>query len=103
MRKTVSLLAVLLLFSAMAFAQTKTVTGRVMDDKGEPVPFATIKEKGTATGVAADQEGIFSITVGANATITISAAGFQSQDMVIGDQTDVSVVLLPASTLQEVV
>lgn len=75
-----------------------------MDDKGDPVPFATVKQKGASTGVAADQEGLFSISVvGSNVTLTISAAGFQSQDVVVGDQTDISVALLPASTLQEVV
>ena len=68
MRKILSLLAVLLLFSAMTFAQTKSVTGKVRDEKGEPIPFATVAIKGTKTAVAADANGNFSISAPANKT-----------------------------------
>jgi TonB-linked SusC/RagA family outer membrane protein len=103
MRKTMSLLAMLILCSVFAWSQTKTVTGQVMDDKGSPIPFASIREKGTSTGVAADQDGKFSISVSPKGTLTISAAGFLSQDINIGDETSISVVLEPSSNLQEVV
>ena len=39
MRKTASLLMMLMLFSALAFGQTRTVTGTVQDDKGSSDPF----------------------------------------------------------------
>ena len=77
MRKTLSLLTMLILSSALAWSQTKTVTGQVTDEKNNPVPFASIREKTTTTGVAADQEGNFSISVGAQATLVVSAAGFE--------------------------
>ena len=47
MRKMLSLLAVLVLCTAMALGQNKTTTGQVKDGKGDPIPFATIKIKGT--------------------------------------------------------
>lgn len=103
MRKTVSLLAMLMLWSVFALSQTRTVTGSVTDDKGTPIPYATVKVKGKDVGVAADQDGRFSIQASSGSTLTISAAGFGSQDIVFSDQTSLSVVLLASSNLQEVV
>jgi TonB-linked SusC/RagA family outer membrane protein len=103
MRKTVSLLAMLILCSVFAFSQTRTVTGRVTDDKGNPIPFATVKIKGSSTGVAADQDGKFSIQVNPKATLSISAAGFDSQNITIGNSDAVDVSLKSSAALQEVV
>ncbi|MGN6437923.1 MAG: SusC/RagA family TonB-linked outer membrane protein [Agriterribacter sp.] len=103
MRKTASLLAVLILYSVLAFAQTKTVTGLVMDEKGGPVPFASIKIKGSSTGVAADQDGRFSILADPKASLIVSAAGFDNLEISVGSQTEINVVLKATSSLQEVV
>ncbi|HRP56877.1 SusC/RagA family TonB-linked outer membrane protein [Agriterribacter sp.] len=103
MRKTLSLLAMLLLCSIIAWSQTKTLTGRVTNEIGDPIPFATIKIKGSTAGVAADQDGNFSIMVSPDAILTVSAAGFQSEDIAVGDQNTLSVTLVSASSLQEVV
>ena len=63
MRKFASLLAVLMLFNALAFGQTRTVSGQVRDDKNEGVPFATITETGTTNRAKADANGLFSIKI----------------------------------------
>ena len=91
MRKILSLLTMLLLCSAIAWSQTKTVTGRVTDESGGPVPFATVKVKGSDAGIAADQNGNFSITVGAGAVLTVSAAGFEEQEVRVGNQSILSI------------
>ncbi|MCC7524086.1 MAG: hypothetical protein IT250_04650, partial [Chitinophagaceae bacterium] len=46
MRKIFSLLTMLMLITAFAWSQTKTITGRVTDINGGPVPFASVKVKG---------------------------------------------------------
>lgn len=79
MKKSTSLLAVLLLACALAFGQTRTVSGVVRDAKGEPVPFATVTESGTGRAVRADAGGAFSISVANNARLTVTATGFQAQ------------------------
>ncbi|MFT3949857.1 MAG: SusC/RagA family TonB-linked outer membrane protein [Agriterribacter sp.] len=104
MRKLAALFAVLMLLCvASAYSQTKTVTGRVTDLKGDPVPYATIKIKGANTGVAADQNGNFSIEVNSKTTLTISAAGFEAQEVSVGDQSALAIGLKPSSSLEEVV
>ena len=59
MRKILTLLPMLVLCSVLAFAQTKVLTGKVTDDKGQALSFATIKQKGSNQGVAADADGNF--------------------------------------------
>lgn len=77
MRKLASLLAVLMLFNALAFAQQRTVAGTVKDAQGEPIPFATILETGTNNASTADANGAFSIRIKDGSSLTISAVGFQ--------------------------
>ena len=103
MRQIVSLLSMLLLFGIMAIAQNRTVTGRVTDAQGNPVPFASVTIQGTNTGVAADDKGNFSIQAPPNATLVFSAAGFQGTTVNIGDQTTVSATLSAQTALNEVV
>lgn len=104
MKKIASLLSVLMLVTTLAFAQPRTVTGRVTDAQGNPVPFATITVKGTTTGVAADQSGNFTIQAAPGATLEVSAAGFQASQLNIGQQTTVEFRLGAAQgNLQEVV
>jgi TonB-dependent starch-binding outer membrane protein SusC len=57
-------------------AQTKTVTGKVTDDKGVAVAGATVLEKGTKNGVSAGSDGVFSIKVNNGAVLIITAIGF---------------------------
>src|SRR5215213_11917953 len=96
MRKILSLLAVLLLFGAMTYAQNKTVTGKVRDEKGDPIPFATVAIKGTKSAVAADANGNFTINVKDGSTLVISSTGFQSREVTV-DGNQVTVQLTGAA------
>lgn len=103
MRKMLSLLAVLVLCTAMALGQTKTVTGQVKDSKGDPIPFATIKIKGTTNATAADANGKFSINAPANATFVISAVGFEGTETKASSSGSVMIALNSSETMNEVV
>jgi hypothetical protein len=65
-----------MLFCTLAFGQTRTVTGQVRDDKGEPIAFATILETGTQNATKADAGGNFSIKIKEGSKLTISSTGF---------------------------
>lgn len=95
MRKFASLLTVLMLISALAIAQLRTVTGQVKNEKGEPVPFASVKLKGTSRGVSADANGAFSLEIGdaKSPVLVISSQGFQEKDFSVGADNMVDAVL----------
>lgn len=94
MRKMLSLLAVLVLCTVMAVGQSRQITGKVTDDKGDPVPFATIKIKKTQSGTTADEAGNFKISVPANAILEVSASGLETRQVsTAGQGGAISVVL----------
>jgi len=62
----------------------RVVSGRIADQNGQPVSFATVSVKGTRTGVSADANGFFSIAVPQNlTTLTFSGAGFQTRELFV--------------------
>lgn len=92
--------------TAGVFAQTIAVKGKVADDKGEPLANATVVVKGTKNGTKTNDMGEFSINVpSTKSVLVISAIGHQSQDVTVGNQTNISITLLAgeASQLESVV
>ncbi|MDR2969632.1 MAG: TonB-dependent receptor [Tannerellaceae bacterium] len=82
----------------------KTVTGTIVDDKGDPVIGANIIESGTANGVTTDIDGNFVLSVSDNATLQISYIGYLSQSITVGNQSQLSIVLREDSqSLDEVI
>jgi len=104
MRKFLSLLAVLVLLGPLAFSQTKTITGKVTDQAGQDVPFATIRVKGTKVGTSADAQGYYSIKASPSQTLIISGTGITAKEIPVGSETTVNVVVQHQTTsLSEVV
>ena len=102
MRKVVSLLSVLMLLCALAYGQTRTVSGTVTDDKGAPVAFATITEEGTNNAVRADDNGKFTINVRTGARLVVSAAGHSTQTVSADNAGSITLAVADAQ-LSEVV
>ena len=62
------------------------IKGKVINEKGEPIPYASIYIKGTKTGVISSQNGEFSICPLANwqkVTLVSSSVGFESQEVLV--------------------
>jgi TonB-linked SusC/RagA family outer membrane protein len=89
-----------LLLLVQLYAQQNPVTGVIKDNRGEPVPFATVTESGTRNAVQADANGRFSINVATGARLVISASGFETQTVEAGNATNIS--LAPGGNLTEV-
>ncbi len=83
MRKFLSLFAVLVLFYLTALSQTKEVTGRVTDQQGQPVPYASIRIKGTKIGTAADADGFYRLKANAGETLVVSGTGLTTKEIAV--------------------
>ena len=103
MRRIASLCAVLMLFNALAFAQTRAITGQVKDSKGDPVPFANITIKGTNSGTSSDVNGNFKIEIKEGESLIISSTSFAEQEVKVGTSSTLTVTLQQQGNLQEVV
>ncbi len=100
----VLLLCPLLLIMQHSWAQNKTITGKVLDEKGNPVVGASILVKGSKNGTATDASGNFNISVPSGGSITVSYVGYASQEITITNQSTVQVSLgTQSSTLNDVV
>jgi len=91
-----------LLLAAQLTAQTRAVTGIIKDERGDPVPFATVTEVGKSNAVQADANGRFTITVSDNAMVVITATGFKPSTVASKDASSIQ-LLRAAAELQEVV
>ena len=78
--------------SVTAVQQAKKVTGRVSDSMGTLIG-ATVLEKGTTNGVVTDFDGNFTIQVQPGATLVISYVGYVSQEIKVGNQSNLNIIL----------
>ncbi|MDA8763736.1 TonB-dependent receptor, partial [Flavobacteriaceae bacterium] len=83
----------------------KTVSGKITDSEGMPLPGANIVEKGTSNGVLTDFDGNFTINVSdENAVLVVSFVGFLNQEIEVGNQNSLAIQLMSdTENLEEVV
>ena len=99
------LMVLLVLVTSVAWSQTRTVTGKVTSsDDGTDLPGVNILEKGSTNGTVTSADGTYSITVRENATLVFSFVGYQSKEILVGSQTNITVALdVDVTSLSEVV
>ncbi|MFC4233444.1 SusC/RagA family TonB-linked outer membrane protein [Parasediminibacterium paludis] len=104
MRKLCTLLMCFLVAVTQLLAQTKTITGKIVDEKGTPVVNASVLVKGTTKGTTTSQDGSFTLSVPSTAkALVISSVNFTTQEVTI-KSTSVNVTLQSStSSLDEVV
>lgn len=83
----------------------KTISGSITDKDGNPLPGASIIEKGTTNGAVTSFDGDFSLNVtNANATLVVSFIGFLSQEISVAGQDKITIALIEdTANLDEVV
>ncbi|WP_288359842.1 TonB-dependent receptor [uncultured Bacteroides sp.] len=85
-RKIQLFLLITLLHSAMSFAQERTVTGVVVDEKDEPIIGANVKAKGASKGTITDLDGKFILSLpNSIRTLEVSFIGFNTKTVSITD------------------
>jgi TonB-linked SusC/RagA family outer membrane protein len=105
MRKFQFLLGLVLLFSMQLRAQQRTVSGKVTDGNGNPLPNASVIIKETNAGTSTQMDGTYSIAIGEKAkTIVFSAVGMNTVQFSVGSKGIINVVMEAADkNMQEVV
>ena len=98
-------LVVILPANQHAATREKVIRGRVTGNSNEPLPGVAVRVTGTNTGTATDQDGRYALSIGDGArTLDFSLLGFISRQVIIGQQTEINLVLQPSTTsLGEVV
>ncbi|MBR3500442.1 MAG: TonB-dependent receptor [Bacteroidales bacterium] len=97
--------AAALLFSGVQLsAQTRTISGVVLDETGEPVIGAAVIETGSKNGTITDFEGNFELEVTSGASVTVSAIGYSDYVFTASSGAPMRIVLKEDSLmLQETV
>jgi TonB-linked SusC/RagA family outer membrane protein len=72
-----------------------TLTGRVTDEKGNPIIGASVMVKGTRTGAVTSQDGTFRVKAGqANGSLIVSSVGFLTKEVAVNSRASVGEVQL---------
>ena len=80
------------------------ITGRITDDKGNPLPGVSVTLKGTNRGTTTNTNGEFSIDAKKGDVLLISSIGYAEQAVTVGDTDRLGISLLPGTQqLTEVV
>ena len=90
---TVALVAIFTLLSS-ASAQTRAISGKVVDQNGVPVIGASVIVVGNSTiGTVTDLDGNYSLNVPAGATLSVSFIGYTTETVAVGNQSVINVTL----------
>lgn len=106
MRKIVpGFLLAMLCFTMAGWAQTLTISGKIADEKGVPIPFASVVIKGKNTaGATSDAQGNFRISTSKGSVLVISSVSYAAKEVTVGSATTVNVTLAaPDDALSNVV
>ena len=90
---TMALLAIFTLMSGVS-AQTRAITGKVVDQAGVPVIGASVIVVGNSTiGTITDLDGNFSLNVPTGASLSVSFIGYTTETVAVGNQSVINVTL----------
>ena len=95
MNNKTGLLLIFVLFPWWLLAQEMKIKGNVKDDEGLGMLGVSVVVKGTTRGVATDNHGNFELKVGRNDVLVFSSMGYTTQEVKVGKQTNLKVVMLP--------
>ncbi|GAB7086914.1 TonB-dependent receptor [Marinifilum fragile] len=104
LRKLLLMLVTVFSFTVLQ-AQEKAVSGTVTDaNDGMGIPGVSVVVKGTTIGTTTDIDGNYTLKVDANSTLVFSFVGYKTQEILVGDQTQINVILsVETENLSEVV
>lgn len=94
MKKGLLLWLLLAIGMVHAFAQTRTIKGKVTDAQdGAPLPGVSVSIKGSKVGAVSTVDGTFSIQVDGAASLIFSFVGYEAKEEKVGSRQTVNVTL----------
>ena len=99
-------ISLLLLCTSIAYAQDREIQGQVTDGSDDsPIPGVNVLVQGSTTGTVTDVDGNYRIRVSEDAeALVFSSIGYGREEVAIGNQSTISVTLMPSiEQLSEVV
>jgi TonB-linked SusC/RagA family outer membrane protein len=101
MNKLLLILTVLFFTPFTLLAQNKTITGKVVDESGNPIAGVNVISTGTKKGTQTDKDGNFSITVSGTTNLSFSSIGYATRVISPGNDLTLSVELKKDVVTQE--
>ena len=94
-----------MLFSTALLAQTIRVTGRVVNDAGQPVSGASVVVKSTSQGVTTAENGSYTVQIAPKGSLVVSYIGLATQEISVNGKTTLDITLASsnANNLDQVV
>lgn len=87
------LITLMIFIPLVSWAQTQ-VSGKLLSDGGEPIPFASIYEKGTGNGATTNEEGYFQLEVSElPTTLVASYLGYEQKEVQINSTENIRITL----------
>ena len=83
--------------ASSAFAQDRNVTGTILDETDTGIAGAYVVVKGETRGAMTDDQGRFNITVSPSDVLVASFLGYLDEEVKVGDQTKITIKLVPAA------
>jgi TonB-linked SusC/RagA family outer membrane protein len=99
MRKFTLLLSILC--TVLSLSAQIPIKGVVQDSKGKPVEAVSVMLKGTNVGAQTDARGIFNIQAKAGDVLALSAVGFNSQEVKVGNDLSITITLKESDSRME--
>ncbi len=99
--KRLLLVLSLVVTASLAFAQSRTIMGTILDEGGEPLIGATVLEENTSNGTATDVDGKYQLNVEGTPVLVVSYTGYEPTRIQVGD-TDVYDITMAEGLLLDV-
>lgn len=100
-KSSIVILLFILIAFVKAFGQSKpvTVSGKIIDEVGKPIAGITVVQKGGKIGTISSEEGVYTISVAADAVLVFSAISFESQEIPVSNRSVLNVSMQPSNKL----
>lgn len=100
MKTKLYILLTLLVCSLTAFAQDHTITGKVLDENGQPLSLISVSVKGTHKAVNTADDGTYTIQAAPNNTLVFSFVGYDRQNIKVGNRSQINIVMKESSSMK---